>query len=163
VRPCPGVERAVLVIGVGNRLRGDDGASWEVVRRLRERPTQAGIQVREQLYEPTDLLEAWRGRDAVVLVDTMRSGEPPGTIRRFDVSREPLPARSRGSASTHAFGLHEAIELGRALDRLPRRVVVFGVEGREFEPGVALSGEVGAAIAPLASAVLAEATELATF
>ena len=154
-------DRPVLVIGVGNRLRGDDGASWGVVRRLREHGTQIRIEVNEQLCEPNDLIEAWQGRDAVVLVDTMRSGEPPGTIRRFDVTSEPLPARLRGSVSTHGFGLHEAIELGRALHRLPRRVIVFAVEGRHFEAGAMPSGEVEAAVAPLARAVLREARELA--
>ena len=154
-------DRPVLVIGVGNRLRGDDGASWGVVRRLREHGTQIRIEVNEQLCEPNDLIEAWQGRDAVVLVDTMRSGEPPGTIRRFDVTSEPLPARLRGSVSTHGFGLHEAIELGRALHRLPRRVIVFAVEGRHFEAGATPSGEVEAAVAPLARAVLREARELA--
>ena len=154
-------DRPVLVIGVGNRLRGDDGASWGVVRRLREHGTQIRIEVNERLCEPNDLIEAWQGRDAVVLVDTMRSGEPPGTIRRFDVTSEPLPARLRGSVSTHGFGLHEAIELGRALHRLPRRVIVFAVEGRHFEAGATPSGEVEAAIAPLARAVLREARELA--
>ncbi len=149
------------MIGVGNRLRGDDGASWGVVRRLREHGTQIRIEVNERLCEPNDLIEAWQGRDAVVLVDTMRSGEPPGTIRRFDVTSEPLPARLRGSVSTHGFGLHEAIELGRALHRLPRRVIVFAVEGRHFEAGATPSGEVEAAIAPLARAVLREARELA--
>ncbi len=154
-------ESPVLVIGVGNRLRGDDGASGEVVRRLRERRTQTGIEVSEQLCEPDDLLEAWQGRDAVVLVDTMRSGHRPGTIRRFDVSRDPLPARVGGPVSTHAFGLHEAIELGRALHRLPRRVIVFAVEGQHFEAGATPSGEVETAVAPLACAVVREAMELA--
>jgi hydrogenase maturation protease len=154
-------ENPVLVIGVGNRLRGDDSASGEVVRRLREWGTQTGIDAREELCEPSDLLQAWQGRDAVVLIDTMCSGDPPGTIRRFEVSDEPLPARLRGSLSTHGFGLHEAIELGRALQRLPRRVIVFAVEGRHFEAGATASDEVAAAVAPLASAVLREAEELA--
>jgi hydrogenase maturation protease len=155
-------ELAVLVIGVGNSLRGDDGAGVEVVRRLREPAGQGGIEVGEQPCEPTDLLHAWQGRDAVVLVDTMCSGAPPGTIRRFDASNEPLPARSRGSASTHAFGLDQAIELGRALHRLPRRVIVFAVEGRTFEAGAQLSDEVEAVAPALAHAVLREATELCT-
>ena len=151
----------MLVIGIGNTLRGDDSASSEVVRRLRERTAQAGIEVSEQLYEPSDLLEAWQGRDAVILVDAMRSGEAPGTILRFDVSSEPLPARLHSSASTHAFGLHDAIELGRALHRLPRRMIVLAVEEQHFEPRTTRSGDVEAAVAPLACAVLREARELA--
>ena len=154
-------KRIVLVIGVGNELRGDDGASVEVIRRLREPAGQAGIEVGEQLHEPTELLDAWQGRDAVVLVDTMSSGARPGTIRRFDASSEPLPARLRGSASTHAFGLVEAIELARTLDRLPRQLIVFAVEGQTFEAGTALSDEVQAVAPALACAVLREATELA--
>ena len=154
-------DRPVLVIGVGNQLRGDDAASGEVVRRLHERCADTGIDVSEQLCEPGALLDAWQGRDAVVLVDTMRSGEPPGTIRRFDVSATPLPAGLRGSMSTHGFGLHEAIELGRALRRLPGRVIVVAVEGLHFEAGAMPSGDVQAAIAPLACTVLREAIELA--
>ena len=153
-------EPSVLVIGVGNELRGDDGAGVEVVRRLSERAGQAGIEVGEHPYEPSGLLDAWQGRDAVVLVDTMHSGAPPGTIRRFDASAEPLAAL-HGSSSTHAFGLDEAIELGRALDRLPRRVIVFAVEGRTFEAGTGLSDEVKSVIPALASAVLREANQLA--
>jgi len=91
-----------------------------------------------------------------VLVDTMRSGQPAGTIRRFDVSRDPLPARPPGSTSTHAFDLHAAIELGRALDRLPRRVIVYAVEGERFEAGAALSDQVEAAVGRLMAAVLGE-------
>lgn len=151
----------VLVIGIGNRVRGDDSASGEVVRRLHERGAQTGIEVSQQLCAPNDLLEVVQGRDAVVVVDTMRSGDPPGTIRRFDASSEPLPARLRGSVSTHAFGLHEAIELARALHRLPQRVIVFAVEGQHFEAGATPSDEVEAAIAPLACAVLRAARELA--
>lgn len=151
----------MLVIGVGNELRGDDGASVEVIRRLREPAGQAGIEVGQQLHEPTELLDAWQGRDAVVLVDTMRSGARPGTICRFDASSGPLPARLSRSASSHTFGLDEAIELARALGRLPRRVIVFAVEGQTFEAGTALSDEVEAAAPALACAVLREATELA--
>lgn len=131
------------------------------MRRLREPARRVGIEVGEQLCEPSDLLDTWQGRDAVVLVDTMRSGAQPGTIRRFDASSGPLPARWRGSASTHSFGLDEAIELARVLDRLPRRLIVVAVEGRTFETGTALSDDVAAAAPALACAVLREATELA--
>lgn len=152
---------AVLVIGVGNELRGDDGAGVEMVRSLREGPRLARVDVREAQGEATELLDAWQGREAVVLVDAMRSGAAPGTIRRLDASREPLPARMRGSSSTHALALDEAIELARALDRLPGRVVVYAVEGRRFEPGGGLSEEVAAVVPALTDAVLREARELA--
>ncbi len=150
----------VLVVGVGNELRGDDGAGIEVTRNLRERPGAAGLDVRELHGDPIALLDRWRGRNAVVLTDTMRSEAGPGTIRRLDASDGPLPARGRGLSSTHATGLAETIELGRALGQLPRRVIVYAIEGRRFDPGADLSDEVRAAIPWLALMVLAEATAL---
>ena len=152
--------RAVLVVGVGNELRGDDGAGIDVVRRLREPARRAGIELGEQQGEPTGLLDLWRDRDAVVLVDTMRSGATPGTVRRLDASHTPLPARLRGSSSTHAFALDETIELARVLKRLPNRLIVFAVEGCRFEAGMGLSRELKEVAPDLAGAVLREAQQL---
>lgn len=151
----------VVVIGIGNALRHDDAAGLETVRRLSGRARAAGIAVREQEGETLGLVEQWDGAAAVVLVDAVHSGAPAGTIHRLDASSEPLPASLRSSASTHAVGLGEAIELARALDRLPSRVVVYGVEGLRFDAGSGLSREVQAVIPALADEVLREAFELA--
>jgi len=152
---------SVAVIGVGNALRHDDAAGLEIVRRLRARAQAAKIAVYEQEGETLALLDMWEGVDAVVLVDAVRCGGAPGSICRLDATSAPIPARLRGSSSTHAVGVGDAIELARALHRLPKRVVLVGVEGRRFDAGTGLSEEVEAAIAPLADAVLREACELA--
>ena len=52
--------------------------------------------------------------------------------------------------STHAFGAAEAIELARVLGRLPRRLIVVGIEGARFDAGVGLSPEVAAAVEDVA-------------
>ena len=148
---------AVLVVGVGNPLRGDDGAGLEVARRVRDRAPADGFEVRELRGDLTELLDAWLGREAVVLVDTMRSGARPGAIRRLDASDEPLPAQHRhGPTSTHAAGLAEMIELARALGRLPARLIVYAVEGRRYEAGAGLSDELEAIVPALVERVLRE-------
>ncbi len=147
----------MLVIGVGNEMGSDDAAGIEIARRLRGHPE---IDVREAHGHAAALIEHWCDRDAVVLLDSMRSGAAPGTIRRMDASCEPLPAMLRSSTSTHAPGVGEAIELARALRRLPPRVIVFAVEGRRFSLGVGLSPEVERAVAATARAVLHEARAL---
>ena len=143
------------VIAVGNPLRADDGAGVEVVRRLAGR-VPPGVRLIEVGGEPAGLLDAWDGLGSVVLVDAVRTGGEPGTVHHFDASTEPLPART-GSASTHGLGLAEALELGRALGRLPGRVVVVGIEvadGRTV--GGELSRPVQDAIEDAAASVLAE-------
>ncbi|MGZ4184709.1 MAG: hydrogenase maturation protease [Solirubrobacteraceae bacterium] len=148
---------APLVIGVGNELRGDDGLGIAVVRHLRRQLAGSEIELRELQGEPIALLDTWRDRDVVVIVDAMRSEAPPGTIRRFDACSKPLPGDLRGSTTTHALSLREAIELGRALGQLPRRLTVIAVEGDHYGAGSALSGEVRAAVAEVAAIVRQEA------
>ncbi len=84
--------------------------------------------------EPVGLIEEWTGADEVIVVDAVSSGAPPGTIHRLDPLAEPIPA-ALSQGSTHAFGLAETIELARALDRLPRRLTVYGIEGERFAAG----------------------------
>jgi hydrogenase maturation protease len=146
------------VVGIGNELRGDDGAGLLVARRVRTAAAQAGIEVREIGDEPTALTEACLGRGVVIVTETMRSGSVPGTIRRLDASSDPVPRGLTRRSSTHAIGLDETIELTRALGRLPARLLVYAVEGAQFDIGAELSPEVQAAIPELMQMVLAEAT-----
>jgi hydrogenase maturation protease len=127
---------------VGNPWRGDDAVGLEVARRLRG---LVAADVLEREGEPTSLIDAWEGAEAVWLVDAVRSGAAPGTVHRLDAAEGELPAELfRGS--THHLGLPEAVELARALGRLPDRLVVFGVEAAGFEAGAELSREVAGAV-----------------
>jgi hydrogenase maturation protease len=138
---------------VGNVYRGDDGIGVAVAERLRDEP---GLEVVVVEQEPTRLLDAWAGADLAVVVDAVSSGAAAGTVHRYDASDRPVPANVfRGS--THAFGVGEAIELARALGRLPARVIVYGVEGEDFAAGETLSRAVGDAIEPLVLAIAADA------
>ncbi len=95
------------------------------------------------------------GAEQVFLVDACVSGASPGTIRRFDVGSASMPALASES-STHGFGLAAAIELARALGQLPRRCIVYAIEGASFDTSAALSPPVAAAVAELASQLRAE-------
>jgi hydrogenase maturation protease len=135
---------APLIIGVGNDDRGDDVVGLVVVRRLRAAGEGGPTTLIEASGEGAALIEAWRSADTVILIDAVCSGATPGTIYRFEAHDRPIPAHICRS-STHAFGVGAAIELGRALGRLPPRLVVYGIEGRGFELGGQLSPEAEAA------------------
>jgi len=152
-RPRGRAPLRVVVIGVGNAYRRDDGAGLALAGRLVRSP---GVEVVRCEDEPTRLLEAWAGADLALVVDAVSSGAEPGTVHRLDASCRPLPAAVfRGS--THALGLGEAIELARALGRLPGRLLVYGVEGADFGTGEGLSPAVTAALGPLADELLRKA------
>jgi hydrogenase maturation protease len=140
-RETEGEETPLLsLIGIGNRFRHDDAAGLEVVRRLRL-AHPSGVNLIEQEGEPASLIEAWSDADEAVVVDAISSGSEPGRLHRFDVTMAPLPAEVF-NPSTHAMGLPEACELARELDRLPGRLVVYGIEGENFEAGEGLSAPV---------------------
>jgi hydrogenase maturation protease len=149
----------VVVIGVGNSYRGDDGAGLAAVERIAGL-VPAGVSVVPCEQEPSRLIDAWAGATAAVVVDAVASGAAPGTVHRFDASAEPVPARMFRS-STHVFGVGEAIELARALGRLPRHVVVYGVEGMAFAAGEGLTAPVSSAVGAVVEAVVAEVRHLA--
>lgn len=145
-----------VVIGVGNPLRRDDGLGPAAVDRMEGFVPEPTALVRLD-GEAARLVEAWAGRDVAIVVDATRSGAPPGTIRRVVVG-EGFPPSRGFPASTHALGLHEAVELARVLGRLPGRLVVYGMEGAEFGEGEGLSPEVERGLDDLVDQILVELT-----
>jgi hydrogenase maturation protease len=148
---------AVRIVGVGNPWRSDDGAGLAVARALRG--TTPGVEVLEREGEPAALIEAWDGAHAAWVVDAVSSGAAPGTVHRFDATGSPLPAALFG-ASTHHLGLADAVELARALRRLPARLVVVGIEGASFEAGATLTPAVAGAVAEAVALVRNEIAPL---
>ena len=143
----------IIVLCIGNPQRGDDAAGQAVARALRASLVDA--EIIEEEGEATRVLARLEGADAAYIVDACVSGAEPGDIRRYDVSAGPLPRAAFG-ASTHGFGLAEALELARALGVLPSHCVLYAIEGRAFDVGASLSPAVAAAIDIVAGRLRAE-------
>jgi hydrogenase maturation protease len=142
----------ILVIGVGNEYRSDDAAGLVVARRLRQL-SLGNITVIEESGEGTDLMESWKGADTVIIVDAASSGAKPGTIHRIDARAQRIPTGLL-RYSTHAFSVGEAVELARAMNRLPPRMVVYGIEGERFDEGTVLSRAVQGSVDTVVDLVL---------
>lgn len=148
----------LLVIGIGNPDRGDDGFGPLVVRQLVGR-VPPSVSILERAGDALALIEDWAGRDAVILVDAAAPGAEPGRIHRIDLLEDALPTELSLS-STHAFGVADAIGLARALGLLPGRLVAYAVEGASFDPGAPVSPQVAAAAADVVRRVAAELRHL---
>ena len=148
----------IVVIGVGNEYRSDDGAGIAVARRLRTLfPT--GVTILEESGEGAALMQGWQGAAWVMLVDAVRSGASPGTIHRLDARAAPMPT-GFFHYSTHAFSVAEAVELARSLDQLPAHLVVYGIEGATFAAGVELSPAVEQAVEAVVERIAQEARDV---
>jgi hydrogenase maturation protease len=145
---------SLRVVGFGNRWRRDDAVGLEAAARLRaELPDD--VEVLEREGEPTGLISEWGPEDEVWLVDAVSSGAGPGTVHRIDASERELPA-AIFRASTHHLGVPAAVEVARALGRLPARLVVYGIEGANFEAGRGLTPEVEGALEQVVAALRVE-------
>ena len=147
-----------MVIGVGNPMRRDDGAGIAVVERARPL-LPPGVEVVTLGGEATALLAAWAGAGLAVVVDAVRWGRPPGAggVTRIDASAEPGAVGGLGGgASSHGLGVAEAVGLGRALDRLPGRLVLLLVALAEEGHGAGLSPAVEREVEEAVTLLVAE-------
>jgi hydrogenase maturation protease len=150
----------VLVIGIGNPDRGDDGIGPLVARRLKGHVPH-GVSILERTGDALALIDDWAGRDAVVLVDASAPAGTPGRVHRIDLRADVLPP-DVALSSTHALGVTEAVALADTLGLLPACVIAYAIEGADFTPGAPLSKEVAAVAGTVAARVAAELDDLAT-
>lgn len=137
----------MVVVGVGNPYRRDDGAGPAVVDALRVHVAEDTLLTYSD-GEPGRMLGLWHPRDSVVVVDVVRARPgQPGRLHTLTAGRAALP--SVRPASTHALGLGETFALAAVLERMPREVVVHAVEGADFGLGRGLSPPVAAALPEL--------------
>jgi hydrogenase maturation protease len=133
----------VVVIGVGNGYRSDDGVGPEVVNLLRDKGLP-GVALEYSLGGTAELIDAWAGAPLAIVVDAVRARPAhPGRVHHLavpDVHGERIRA-----ASSHGLDFGEAVELARVLGRLPDRLELFAIEVDNVSLGVGLSEPVAAA------------------
>jgi hydrogenase maturation protease len=152
----------ILIIGLGQSLRGDDSAGLEAVRRWQVRfsGTAARLRVETAGLPGLGLLDLMEGMDAVLLVDAVQADAPPGTLLRLGM--EELAAFTPGSASAHGWGVAETLQLGFSLHPwlAVMQVILIGIVGEKFELGAEFSPGVNAALEEAVMAIETEARNL---
>lgn len=142
----------VLVIGIGNDFRHDDGVGLAVAAEIASRRLP-GVRVITAIGEPGSILEAWTGIPLVIAVDAaMGKGTTAGRVRRWTPGHETEPA----VVSSHALGLAQTYMLGQALGQIPEKLVVLTVDIDDASHGVGLTAPVATAVPEMVKAVLAE-------
>ena len=151
----------ICVIGLGSP-HGDDQIGWELVHMLERESLavddSAELSLRACASVGGEILDLWRDAELAIIVDAVRSAAPPGTLRRLELHpQHDLSVLDTVQALTsHGLDLPDLIELAEALDLLPRRLVLFGVEIAACPPFEPLSAPVRAALPDLMRAVRAE-------
>ncbi len=145
---------ALVILGLGNDLHGDDGVGLVAAQALA--PCESSVEVRTTAQSGLYLLEHLQGFEDAIVVDSVL-GDHPGSIRELtgvELPRVPVPA-------AHYVGLPEALALARASGlQVPRRLRIFGVEiDAAQEIGSGLSPPVSSAVPALLASVVRAARD----
>jgi hydrogenase maturation protease len=118
----------LLVAGVGNPLRRDDGFGPAVAARLPELPP--GVDVIETGIGGVALLqELLAGCDGLVLVDAVDRGAVPGTVFVL----EPEVVEAEHVPDVHLVNPERVLAMAKSMGALPRRVVIVGCQPAETD------------------------------
>ncbi|RLI35472.1 hydrogenase [Candidatus Bathyarchaeota archaeon] len=150
----------IRIIGCGNPLAGDDGLGIYAARKLAEMKLPEGVEVVEAGTPGLGLLSFLENADAVIIVDALKRGSPPGTLHRVE-AREII--KEGKPLSAHDLGVEEALTLGFRLlpEKMPKKILIVGVEaGRVESFREGLTQEVEKALPKLLELILREVERL---
>ena len=134
----------ILLIGIGNEFRCDDGIGLHAIRALKVLELPHTV-LEESSGDGAELIGMFGTAGMAILIDAVSSGGKPGAIYRFDALKNAIPAQL-SFQSTHVFGVAESIELARVLDQLPSSLIVYAIEGENFSTGIGLSSTAKVAV-----------------
>lgn len=138
----------ILVAGVGNVLRGDDGFGVVVAKELLESERYGSdVTILETGIAGIPLVqELMNGYDLLIIADTIHRGGLPGTIYVLE-PEVPAPDEKSGNelhqalADAHYSDPSKVLVLARALDVLPAKVFLICCEPTAYD-------ELGADLSP---------------
>ena len=123
----------VLVLGIGNPLRSDDGIGIHVIEALKAEDLREGVDIKEGI-SGLDVLDAIAGYDRIVIIDAIKSGGEPGIIYKLSVG-DLHTQEMLHTFSTHDVDIPTMLQLGRDLypGKIPEDIVIIAIEAEDIE------------------------------
>jgi hydrogenase maturation protease len=139
---------SVLVAGIGNIFQTDDGFGIEVANRLTSRALPPGVRVEDFGIRGVHLAyELLEGYDALILIDALPMGDPPGTLAILEPELGTTPPdASSPMVDAHTMSpdivLTTLARMGGSVDR----VRIVGCQPASLQEGMGLTAAVAAAV-----------------
>lgn len=143
------------ILCLGNELVCDDAVGTRIGRLLGRLELPDGVRVDTRPSIGIDLIDVLEPDERLVIVDASKTGRTPGEITIMSWSD--VEAAAVKPYCSHGLGIAEAMKMCRVLapERVPREVLLVGLEGQEFESfGLELTPAVKRAFPQLVERVL---------
>ncbi len=149
----------IVVIGVGNLLKGDDGFGVRVIEALGRENLPEGVECIDGGTGGPTLMVHFEGAEALILIDVVNLGGEPGTLRVFSLD-EVTETAGGATFSLHDLGVMPMLALARKLGSCPPVVRFIGAQPERFDQGDRLTPAVEAAVPEAVKMVLGELQRL---
>ena len=129
----------ILVIGVGNPFRGDDGIGSAIIKILRTENSPDFVLV-DGGTDGLALLDQLAEYKKAIIIDAVQMLEAPGVVRLFVPEEARIKIKS-DVLSTHGFGLAEMLKLADELN-IKTKIKIIGIQPKSIDFGEGLSDEI---------------------
>lgn len=154
-----GAQPKILVLGVGSILMMDEGIGIRAVEELEKKYRfPENVEILDGGTSGIELLSYISGKDYLIIIDAIKSGNPPGTVLR--VEGEDVSAQFLTRISPHQLGISDLLAAATLTDEIPKKLVLFGIEPKEIVMAIGLSDEVRASMDHLVEVVVDELRRL---
>lgn len=149
----------VMVLGIGCILYSDEGFGVRVVEKMEKKyEFSDNILLVDGGVLGINLLGVISKPEHLIVVDAIRNHGNPGDLYRLE--EDAIPDRIRAKNSLHQVDFLEALTLCRALDKVPKTVII-GVEPQDIDTqSIELTPAVQAQVDPVIEMVLIELDRL---
>jgi hydrogenase maturation protease len=138
----------ILVLGIGNLLLQDEGAGVLALEEFEKSYlVPQGVELLDGGTSGLELLYQLEGRDCLIILDVVKSGQPAGTVVRFE--GDEVPALFRQKISPHQLGLSDLLATAQLTGGTPGKLVLLGIEPKDIGTGLEMSEEVEQAMEEL--------------
>jgi len=153
----------IMVVGVGNRLLGDEGIGLYIIDNLSQIPMPSNVNFIDCGCDLLDLMSYLNKPKKIIIIDAIRGGGKPGEIYRFNYSK--LPTTKDETQSGHQIGTIDVLRLLKSVYPVlaDSEIILIGVEPKMLELSTDLSQEVKERIADVTRLVIEEISPQSSF
>ena len=133
----------ILILGVGNSMRHDDGVGPASIQLLQKKP-EPNVDYLDGGVDGLALIDVIQEYSKVIIIDAVNMGCDPGEIRTFSAKQAKIKIKN-DALSTHGFGLAEVIGL---LEKLgcKTEIKIIGIQPKDISFGEGLTEPVQYAV-----------------
>lgn len=146
--------KPILILGIGNILLKDEGIGVHVANKLIGMPLPPDVEVMDGGTTGMDLLYCIEGRSKVIVIDTVKAGEPPGTMYRF--TDEDLAVKKDVLRTAHGIDFSDVVMTAHMLGTKPKEIIFIGIEPEDMNEGMELSPLISQRIPAIIELVMRE-------